>query len=128
MVRGGNSRHSNSQPRRRHFSTIQEIGTEESNRDEEVEQENEQSGRNLSRVVGLGEAGSHSERQHARCHADSGEHEELAATEAVDGEEGDETGEEFPGEGATGEDAGGFGVKTETLLENDLWLVNNVIA
>jgi hypothetical protein len=128
MVRSRNTRHSNSQSCRSHFRTVQEIGTEKSNRDEEVEQENEESGRNLSRVVGLGETGSNGEGQHARCHADSGEHEELAATEAVDGEEGDETGEEFPGEGATGEDAGGFGVKTETLLENDLWLVNNVIA
>jgi hypothetical protein len=34
---------------------------------------------------------------HAGCHAAAGKHEELATPETVDGEEGDEAGEEFPG-------------------------------
>jgi hypothetical protein len=124
MVCSRNTRHADSQPCRRYFRTVQEVRTEEANRDEEVEHEDEEGGRNLGRVVGLGKAGSHGERQHARCHADTREHEELAATEAVDGEEGDEAAEEFPGKGATREDAGCFGVKTETLLKDDLHFVN----
>ena len=123
MIRRRNARHAHAQPRRRHFRTVQKVRPQETDRDEEVEHEDEEGRRDLCGVVGFRERGGDGEREHARRHADAGEHEELAAPEQVDGEEGDEAGEEFPGEGAAGEDAGGFGVEAETLLEDDLLYV-----
>lgn len=97
MIRRRNARHTNPQPRRRNLRTVQKVCTKEADRDEEVEHEHEKCRRDLCGVVGFREGGGDGEREHARRHADAGEHEELAAPEPVDSEEGDEAGEEFPG-------------------------------
>jgi hypothetical protein len=97
VIRRGNSRHTDAQTRRRDFSAVQKVCAEEANGNEEVEEEYEQGGGDLRGVIRFGERGGDGEREHARRHAAAGEHEELAASEAVDGEEGDEAGEEFPG-------------------------------
>jgi hypothetical protein len=74
----------------------------------------------LRGAVRLGEGGCHGQGKHAACHTGAAKHEQLAASESVDGEEGDEAREEFPGQGAAGEDAGDFRIESQTLLENDL--------
>jgi hypothetical protein len=70
-------------------------------------------------MVGLGVARGDSQGKHARCHTGAAEHEELAAAEAVDGEEGDEAGQELPSQRATREDARRLAVEAEALLEDD---------
>lgn len=127
MIRSRNTRHGHPQPRGRNLSAVQKVGAEETNGDEEVEQEDEEGRSNLRRAVALGEAGGNSERQHAGRHTRTAEHEELAATKAVNGEEGDEAGEELPCESTAGEDAGSFAVEAETLLEDDLRVVSMVL-
>jgi hypothetical protein len=68
-------------------------------------------------VLGKEDATAKASMQHA---IPAPKHEQLAASESVDGEEGDEAREEFPGQGAAGEDAGDFRIESQTLLENDL--------
>lgn len=120
MVRGRDTSHGDTEPGRRNFSAVKEVCTEETNGDEEVEEEDEERRGDLRGLVRLGEAGGDGESKHARGHASAAEHEELAATETVNGKEGDEAGEELPGKSATGEDAGCLAVEAETLLEDDL--------
>jgi hypothetical protein len=120
MVRRRNARHAHAQPCRRDLGAVQKVGAQKANRDKEVEHEHEEGRRDLRAVVGFRERGRNGQCKHARRHADAREHEELAAPKPVDGEEGDEAGEEFPGEGSAGEDTGGFGVEAEALLEDDL--------
>jgi hypothetical protein len=88
----GNTRHRHAKPCWRNFCAVQKVGSEEANRDEEVEQEHKESASNLCSLVRLGETGCHGQSQHAGRHTCTTEHEQLAATEAVDGEEGDKTG------------------------------------
>ncbi|KAJ8119046.1 hypothetical protein OPT61_g95 [Boeremia exigua] len=103
----------------RDFSAVQEVGAEEADGDEEVEQEHKQSGHDLSSLVGCRPRGGNSESQHAGSHASAGKHEQLAATEAVDGEEGHEAGQELPGKCATRQNARSLCIEAETLLEDD---------
>lgn len=112
--------HGDTKSRRRDFSAVQEVGTEETDGDEEVEEEHEERGDNLSGVVGLGEAGSYCKRKHAGCHTSTAEHEELAATESVNREECDEARHELPGKRTTGKRARCLAVHAKTLLENNL--------
>jgi hypothetical protein len=74
----------------------------------------------LGSLIRLREARSNSESQHARSHAEAAKHEELASSETIDGEESDEARKEFPGQRTAGEDARGFAVEAETVLEDDL--------
>lgn len=120
MVRSGDTGHGDTEACRRNFCAVQEVGTEESDRDEEVEQENEESRGNLSRHVALGETASDSKGRHTSRHSCTAEHEQLAASESVDGEECHETRQELPGQGTTAEDAGSLSVHTKTLLEDNL--------
>ena len=120
VIGGTDSTHGHTKTGGGNFCAVQEVRAKESDGDEEVEQENEEGRGNLSRSVALGEAASNCKRQHATCHTGTTEHEKLAASESVDGEECDEAGEEFPGQSATAENAGGLAVHTKALLEDDL--------
>ena len=115
----GDTSHGNTETGRCDLGAVQEVGAEEADRDEEVEEEDEQSGGDLCSLVCLRVRGSDCQGQHARGHTDAGEHEELAATEAVDREEGDEARQELPGESAARQNARDLAIQTETLLEND---------
>ena len=101
------------------LSAVQEVGAEETNGDEKVEEEDEERGDDLSWLVALRVRRGNGKSQHARGHTGAGEHEELAATEAVDGEEGDEAGQELPGKRTTRQNAGSLRVEAKTLLEDD---------
>ena len=57
MVSSGNTRHRDTKPCGRDFSAVQEVRSEETNWDEEVEQEYEESTGDLCRLVRFGEAG-----------------------------------------------------------------------
>jgi len=75
-------------------------------------------------MVRLWEAGSYGKGHHATRHAHTTEHEQLPATESINGEEGDKAGEEFPGEGAAAEGARRFGIHAKALLKDDLEMVS----
>lgn len=80
-------------------------------------------------MVRLWEARGDGESEHAGCHARTAKHEKLATAETVNCKEGDKAREEFPGQSAAGEDARGFAVEAEALLENDLFeYISNVIG
>ena len=127
VVGGRDTSHGDTKTGRCDFCTVQEVGAEETDGNEEVEEEDEQCGNDLRGLVGLGERRGNGESQHARGHTGTGEHEELAATEAVNGEEGDEAGKELPGERTTGEDAGSLRVEAKTLLEDDRGVGGNQV-
>lgn len=119
VVGGRDTGHRDTEAGGRDFGAVEEVCAQEADGDEEVEEEDEQCGDDLCGLVGLGHRGGDGECEHARGHAGAREHEQLAAAEAVDGEEGDEAGQELPGQCAAGQDARGFGVEAETLLEDD---------
>ena len=81
------------------FGTVEEVTAQETNRIERVEKEDED-GRNNRRVSVVLEAVGDGEDYHADRHTSTADHEDLSATESVDGEEGDEAAEELPGHGA----------------------------
>lgn len=119
MVGGGDGSHGHSEPHRGDFGAVQEVGAEETDGDEEVEHEDEESSSTHCGAVLTREAGADREGHHAACHAETGEDEERAATETIDGEEGDETGQELPGQARSGENTGELGAHAQTVLEQD---------
>jgi len=119
VVGGRDTCHGNSQSDRGDLGGVQEVGTEETNRNEKVEQEDEQNTDDLGGQVGLWERCRNSQTHHTHRHADTAEHEDCSTTKSVDGEEGDETTQELPGQATTREDARCLGIERETLLEDD---------
>jgi hypothetical protein len=119
VVGGGDGGHGDAEAHGRDFGAVQEVGAEEADGDEEVEGEDEERGSTHGGAVLVREARADGERHHAAGHSEAGEEEELAAAEAVDGEEGDEAGEELPGQAGAGQDAGDLGAHAQTVLEQD---------
>jgi len=119
VVGGRDGRHGHAEAHGRDFGAVQEVGAEEADGDEEVEGEDEEGGGAHGRAVLVREARADRERHHAAGHSEAGEEEEGAAAEAVDGEEGDEAGEELPGQAGAGEDTGDLGAHAQTVLEQD---------
>jgi len=96
VVGSGDTGHGDAQASRCYLGAVKEVCAEEANGDEEVEEENEESRRNLRSAIACREARCDGKCKHARRHASTTEHEQLPAPETIDGEEGDETREEFP--------------------------------
>jgi hypothetical protein len=119
VVGGRDGCHGHAQAHGRDLGAVQEVGAEEADGDEEVEGEDEEGGGAHGRAVLVREARADCQRGHAAGHAEAGEEEERAAAEAVDGEEGDEAGEELPGQAGAGQDAGDLGAHAQTVLEQD---------
>lgn len=119
VVSGRDGGHGDSEPDGGDFGAVEEVGAEETDGDEEVEGEDEEGRSGHGAGVGVGEAGADGERHHAAGHAEAGEHEERAAAETVDGEEGDEARQELPGQAGASQDTGELGRHAETVLEQD---------
>lgn len=96
MVGGRDGRHGNTQPDWGDLCTIEEVGAEEANWDEEVEQEDENHSRCIGSRVARREAGADAQRHHAKSHASPGDHEQYATTETIDCEEGYKARQELP--------------------------------
>lgn len=111
--------HLHSQERRRYFGAIQEVCTQKANRNEEVEQEDEERGSDLSRLINPWEACCDRERHHTQCHPGPASHQKQATPVAINGEECHKTCQELPRQCATRQDPGCLTVKSKTILEND---------
>lgn len=118
MIRHRKAGHSHPQARRRNFRDVQIIAAHESNRREEVEQEDEEHRRILRRLVALGHATGDGQGRHAERHTSSTKHEELSATKAIDREEGNEGGEEFPGQAGARENPCRLAAEVQTFLKD----------
>jgi hypothetical protein len=103
MIRGWNTRHGNAKTNRRHLRAIEEVGTKESDRDEEIEKEDEKDTDDLCGIIGMGER---CRNQHAASHSTSAHHQSDATTKSVDGEGGYKAREELPCKCTTGENPG----------------------
>ncbi|KAI6772962.1 hypothetical protein HG530_003920 [Fusarium avenaceum] len=120
MVGGRDGRHGHSQAERRNLSTVQEVGAKETDRDEGIVQVNEAASSNHSRLVLVTERSTDGEGDHAARHTSTADDEDGSTTEAINGEEGEERGQELPGEGSAGESLGGLSIHTEILLEENV--------
>ena len=119
MVGRRNRRHGHTQADGRNLGTVQEVGAEETDGHEGVEEVDEDAGGDLGRVV-LGAPGrADGQGYHADAHAAAGDHEDGAAAQAVDGEEGDEGRQELPGQRAASKGAGVLGGHAQVGLEDD---------
>jgi len=119
MVGGRYTRHGDSQSDGSNLGGVQEVGTEETNWDEEVEQEDEQHTDDLGGQIRSWKGCGHSQTSHASRHADTAEHEDSSASEPVNCEEGDEAAQELPGQAAARKNTRSLGAERKTLLEND---------
>lgn len=119
VVGGGNGSHGHTEAHGRDFGTVEEVAAEEADGDEEVEGEDEEGGRAHRAGVGVGEAGADGERHHAAGHAEAGDDEQDAAAEAVDGEEGNEAGQELPCQAGTGQNTRELRGHAQAVLEEN---------
>lgn len=119
VVGRGNRGHGHTQADWRNLGTVQKVGAEESNGHEGVEEVDEDTGGDLGRLVLGTHGGADGQGDHADAHAAPGDHEDGAASEAVDGEEGDEGRQELPGQRAASKGAGVLGGHAKVGLEND---------
>lgn len=127
MVSSRDGGHGDTEAQRSNFSAVQEVGTEEADRDEEVEEVDEATGGNLGAVV-VRHGGGDGEGDHAERHAGTAEHEDGTAAEAVDGEEGDEGRQELPGQSAARQDARQLSAHAKVLLEEDAGVDGNEVG
>lgn len=128
MISRGNARHCHSQSERSNFCAIEEVGPQEADRDEEIEQEDEQNADNLSSEVGLRERSRHGQSHHTTCHSGAADHQCNPAAKSVDREERHETREKLPCESATRENPCRLRFQPETLLENDSGVYRDKVA
>lgn len=119
VVRGGDGRHGHTQADGCNLGTVEEVGAEEADWHKHVEEVDEDTGGDLGGLVvgahGRGDGQSH----HAAAHAGSRDNEDGTASEAVDGEEGDEGRQELPGQRASSKGAGVLRGHAQVGLEDD---------
>lgn len=119
MIRSGDRRHGNTETDGSDLSAVEEVGTQEADGDKEVEEVDEAASSNLSGPVRGVERSGDGQADHANAHAGTAEHEDSATTETINGEEGDERGQELPGQSTAGQNARQFGAHAKVLLEED---------
>lgn len=119
MVRRGDGRHGHPQADGRNLGTVQEVGAEEADWHEGVEEVDEYAGGDLCRLVLGAHGGGDGQANHADAHARSRDNEDGTASEAVDGEEGDEGRQELPRERASSKGAGVLRGHSQVGLEDD---------
>lgn len=119
VVGSRDGRHGHTETERCDLSTVEEVGAEETDGDEGVEQVDEDTSHNLRRRVLSTERGGNGQRNHAACHAGARDHEDGTTSETVDGEEGDKGRQELPGQSATSKSACILRAHAQVVLEDD---------
>lgn len=119
VVRGGDGGHGHPQADGRNLGTVQEVCAEEADGHECVEQVDENTGGDLGGLVVGAHGRGDGKGNHASAHAGSRDNEDGAASEAVDGEEGDEGRQELPGQRASSKGAGVLRGHSQVGLEDD---------
>lgn len=119
MVSCRDRRHGHSEANRRDLCAVQEVGTEETNGNPGVVKVDEAASSNHSSPVVGTKRGGNGKSSHASRHADTADDEYSSTSEAINGEECQERGQELPGQGTSREDTGHLTAHAKVVLEKD---------
>ena len=127
MVGSRNRGHGDTESDGSNFGTIQEVGTEETNRGKETEKVDEECGCD-GRTIVVVERSRDCKSKHAGSHTGTTDHEDGATTETLNTEEGNKTREELEGQSTSGEKLGVVAGHAETVLEDDRGIDGNEVG